>query len=839
MRWQGWRLAVRTVGGTALACAALAFGLGSGVSSARALRLEDLLQREGFGAVSIAPGGRWLLVEQRGPFASGSRFDFGEFNPLFRTRLMVADRAAGAALHPLFKPEPGVGYRAGPISPDGARAVVYRLTATRWQLGIATFATRKVRWLNLTPEIVPGARPPQWVSPSRLFVIALAPGELPFQLRAQRPQAASPALWRAAARGETVVTAVGSGEMIAIRARMAPKRLLLVPVTGGTATTLATGDLVDFEISATGQHVALLEAGEDIHLAATHPVQGAYGVATRRIRLRIVDLRTRTITSPCPQGDVLASLLNWSPRRETLLAYVRSDGAPWTEGHLVLIDGVTGQSRALDLGVMASVVHRPERVSAGWWDAEPLLFGRLASGTRNDWFRLTAKGPVQLTSDLLHPSPEDVAVSPEGLIATADGAAWRIDREGRATRLTDQPFTPLPDRSESIPDRTTYALRDDETLAGVLGAGGEARAVRIDAQGRRRTEIAAAGIVTALGPTDAVIDEKEGGGQEVLVWRHVGAPDKKLARINASWRDLDLPRPIAVPHPGPNGETLKSWLFLPGAPPGAPPSPLVVVPYPGSSHATAPALQDQGLMEPAAILLANGYAVLIPSLPTWKAGDGPSDGLARRVLAIADAAARQSDLVGRLDLSRMGLWGHSFGGYGAVAIIGQTDRFAVAVASAPATDLASDHGAFGPQRRMNPDEGVGTPWSAGWVEDLQGDMHAPPWEAPGRYWRNSPLMQAGSIHTPLMLAYGEIDGSHPGQAEELFSALFRQDKDAVLLTYWGEPHLFGSPGNLRDFYGRGLAFLDRYLRPPGHEARPQNRESGSASTEPTTPPPPP
>jgi hypothetical protein len=106
-------------------------------------------------------------------------------------------------------------------------------------------------------------------------------------------------------------------------------------------------------------------------------------------------------------------------------------------------------------------------------------------------------------------------------------------------------------------------------------------------------------------------------------------------------------------------------------------------------------------------------------------------------------------------------------------------------------------------------------------------------------------MGAGRIATPLLLASGEIDGSHAGQAEELFSALYRQNKDAVLATYWGEGHLLASPGNLRDLYRRAFAFLDQHLgpidgaadlRPEG--ARPPPRpEPGSASGAPTPPPP--
>jgi dipeptidyl aminopeptidase/acylaminoacyl peptidase len=40
----------------------------------------------------------------------------------------------------------------------------------------------------------------------------------------------------------------------------------------------------------------------------------------------------------------------------------------------------------------------------------------------------------------------------------------------------------------------------------------------------------------------------------------------------------------------------------------------------------------------------------------------------------------------------------------------------------------------------------------------------------------------------------------------------RQDKDAVMLTYWGEGHTLGSPGNLRDLYRRAFAWLDAHLQ---------------------------
>jgi dipeptidyl aminopeptidase/acylaminoacyl peptidase len=830
--------------GRAVALALLTAGAALPGASARArpLQLEDLLQREAFGAVSLAPGDRWLVVEQRAPYADGARFDYGDFDEAFRTRILVADLATGGALRPLVPPQPGVGYQAGPISPDGARVVVYRITDSAWELGVATFATGEVRWLGETPEIVSGARPPLWVSATVLRLIACAPGVLPFEIRARHPQGGEPERWLAQAQGAASVTAVGSGRMIGLRPHAPPRRLLDIAVDTGAAAVLATGDFVDFEPSPSGDRVALIEAGDDLRLAAGRALQGPYGLAVRHMRLRILELGTGEIASPCPDCDIMASLLSWSPRGDRLLVFSRPPGAPWTAGDLLQVDAASGATKPISGGVTPAFVLRPESISAGWWGEEPLLFGRGPGGRRDDWFRLTGHGPIRLTGDLPHPAAHHLVVTPDALLEIADGAAWRIDPRGHGRRLADEVFAPLPAPVQAFPERARLAPETATALAGILGAGAKARVVRVEAGGRRIVAAPATGTVLALGARGAALLRSTGGGAEALVWAQTGAADHVLASLNRRLADVDLPRPVAIPHEGPNGERLTSWVFLPAAPQagGAPP-PLVIIPYPGQAHPTAPRLDHPALMDPTTPLLAHGYAVLIPSLPTWRSGGGPADVLADRLLAIVDAATRQQGLVGRFDPGRLGLWGHSFGGYGAVAMITQSDRFGAAIAAAPATDLISDWGQAGPQRRGNPDEGLTTPWSAGWMESSQGDMQGPPWTALHRYIRNSPLLHADRIRTPLLLAYGEVDGSHPGQAEELFSALVRQDKDAELLTYWGEQHLFASPGNLRDYYRRGLAFLDRYLRPAAPQAAAPplaHPVSVSASRAPTTPRPP-
>jgi dipeptidyl aminopeptidase/acylaminoacyl peptidase len=216
-----------------------------------------------------------------------------------------------------------------------------------------------------------------------------------------------------------------------------------------------------------------------------------------------------------------------------------------------------------------------------------------------------------------------------------------------------------------------------------------------------------------------------------------------------------------------------------------------------------------------ALLVGHGYAVLTPSLPVPKAGrNEPMAGLAERILKIVDQAAADPRLGPTFDPTRLALWGHSFGAFTVQGAITQSPRFRAAVALSGNNDLISRWGAFSPPHELDLQDGVFSRWSAGSVEFLQGGMGAPPWVDPARYVRNSPLLAAGCITTPLMLVSGDQDISQPAQPELMFSALYRQNKDALLVTYWGESHVISSPGNVRDLWARAFGFLDRNFNLP-------------------------
>ena len=74
----------------------------------------------------------------------------------------------------------------------------------------------------------------------------------------------------------------------------------------------------------------------------------------------------------------------------------------------------------------------------------------------------------------------------------------------------------------------------------------------------------------------------------------------------------------------------------------------------------------------------------------------------------------------------------------------------------------------------------------------------------------------------------------------MFSALFRQGKDAQFVTYWAADHMNVSPGDVRDVWRRTFDFLDARLgvTPPTNGPLTGSPAPGLANDAPRPPPPP-
>ena len=133
-----------------------------------------------------------------------------------------------------------------------------------------------------------------------------------------------------------------------------------------------------------------------------------------------------------------------------------------------------------------------------------------------------------------------------------------------------------------------------------------------------------------------------------------------------------------------------------------------------------------------------------------------------------------------VDSKKVGLYGHSFGGYETNFIITQTNLFAAAVSGAGITDLVAGYFSYGKNT------GLDEMWR---YEEQQMRMGKPFYGNEESYYRNSPILFAPNITTPLLLWTGKDDPVvNWSQSMEYFLALRRLKKENVLLVYPRSPH---------------------------------------------------
>ena len=158
---------------------------------------------------------------------------------------------------------------------------------------------------------------------------------------------------------------------------------------------------------------------------------------------------------------------------------------------------------------------------------------------------------------------------------------------------------------------------------------------------------------------------------------------------------------------------------------------------------------------------------------------------------------------GFVDADRIGVQGHSWGGYQIAHLITKTDIFKCAEAGAPVVNMVSAYG--------------GIRWGSGMsrmfqYERTQSRLGATLWEKPDLYLENSPIFNIDKINTPVLILHNDNDGAVPWyQGIEFFVGMRRLGKPAWMLNYNGEPHWPVKKANRLDFNTRLEQFFDHYL----------------------------
>lgn len=159
---------------------------------------------------------------------------------------------------------------------------------------------------------------------------------------------------------------------------------------------------------------------------------------------------------------------------------------------------------------------------------------------------------------------------------------------------------------------------------------------------------------------------------------------------------------------------------------------------------------------------------------------------------------------GFIDKERIGVQGHSWGGYQIAYLITKTNIFKCAESGAPVSNMTSAYG--------------GIRWGTGLsrmfqYEHTQSRIGGTLWEYPLRYIENSPIFFTDKINTPLLILHNDKDTAVPWyQGIEFFVALRRLGKPAWMINYQGEPHGITKPQNRKDFAIRMQQFFDYYLK---------------------------
>lgn len=160
------------------------------------------------------------------------------------------------------------------------------------------------------------------------------------------------------------------------------------------------------------------------------------------------------------------------------------------------------------------------------------------------------------------------------------------------------------------------------------------------------------------------------------------------------------------------------------------------------------------------------------------------------IMAGVDAISKQFPI----DTRRIGIRGHSYGGYMAMWAETQTHKFAAAVAGAGLSDWLSYYGLNDIDEWMIPFFGASI------------------YDDPAIYNKSDPMHFVKNVKTPTLILVGDRDGEVPmEQSVEWWHALSTLDVPTKLVVYPNEGHAFIRPEDSRDYTLRTLDWFEEWF----------------------------
>jgi len=306
----------------------------------------------------------------------------------------------------------------------------------------------------------------------------------------------------------------------------------------------------------------------------------------------------------------------------------------------------------------------------------------------------------------------------------------------------------------------------------------------------------AGGFVAARGGRVAWTQSQSRTPSEIWIAPHPNQLGRAVTELNAGVAKLALGDEQVVRWTSSDGVRVEGMLLRPaGAPPQAPLKTLVLLhggPY--SSR------YGVGFDVTAQVMAAHGYQVFMPN---FRSSGGYGTAFMVRTRADwggqdwRDVMTGVDSLVkwGLADSQKLGVFGHSYGGYLSAWAITHTNRFDAAVVSAGAVDLAAL-------------------WAQSDTHQYRAfEFEGEPWKSFELWRRASPIASIQNAKTPTLILNGEADVRIPfPQAQETYQSLVALGVPCEFVHYPREGHGLREPHHRADWLARQLAWFDRWVR---------------------------
>jgi dienelactone hydrolase len=529
-------------------------------------------------------------------------------------------------------------------------------------------------------------------------------------------------------------------------------------------------------------------------------------VAEKKVVPLSAGLLTRVIPSRDGRSAIGVTDRPYRRLRERDAAYV----------DLYALDVDTGARKLLEKQARAAPVLSPDGRYAVGFVGRQWVCWELSTGFRRELTALTGRaffredydapqeppayGQPVWTRDsrwVLIPDRFDVwAFAPDGSAARnlTDGFGRRENLELRVVNLREDPKAPGLDPQAPILLKAEHlASRDSGFFRDSLDPAVQPQQLTMGPVSHRAPLAAKKADVLLVAPAKF----------NVFPDWHVTNSEMKITRqvtnANPQARELAFGASRLIRYRNGDGKELAAALFTPAGFDPAKKYPMLVYIYETLSQ------NVNDFREPApgtsinvTYYTSNGYVVLMPDIVYTVGYPGGS------ALKCVVPAVQKVVEMGFVDPARIGIQGHSWGGYQIAYMITQTNLFRAAAPGALVANMISAYDGI----RWGP--GIPRQFQ---YEKAQSRIGGTPWEFPLRYIENSPIFMADRIRTPVLMLHNDADDAVPWyQGIEFFLALRRLDKEVYFFNYNGEGHGLRNRVNQLDYTVRLQEFFDHYLK---------------------------